>query len=182
MAASALRRFVPALVAAGGLALVSPALSSAAPGPALEINAVDGGACNVTFSIENRTSRSYSMDYWIDNEPLTGQDYGTGPTGRVVLAAGVAPGTPPSPYRRDIDPPFHTEKLVDLKTVANLPNPDAATHVVHYRIILGPESDDLIRDAKTTTVTGCGTPGTGSSGSSGSSDLFPANFLGGLLG
>lgn len=168
-----MRRTSSALAIAGAIAIIAPGSASAA-GPGLEANAVDNANCTVTFSIENRTNSTYyTMDYWIDDEPLTGQDYGTGPTGRrPPLASGVAPGTPTwtagggVPFRADIEPPFHTETTVDLKAVENLPNPDAATHVVHYRVILGPESQHHVPE-KTVTVTGCAAqPGTGSAGSS----------------
>ncbi|MFH5229846.1 hypothetical protein [Antrihabitans spumae] len=171
-------RWAVALATVGASAMFFPGVASAAP-PGLEANAVDNGGCKVTFSIDNRTNRSYTMDYWIDDEPLTGPDYGSGPTGRrPPLSAGVADGTPPTPYRRDIEPPFHTEKQVDLKAVENLPNPAAATHVVHYRVILGPESDDFVPE-KTTTATGCAAapPDTGSGSGSAGSSMTPAGLL-----
>ncbi|MBJ8346160.1 hypothetical protein [Antrihabitans sp. YC2-6] len=159
---------------AGIIAIVHPGTASAA---GLDINAVDNGACKVTFSMENRTNTTaYTMDYWIDDEPLTGQDYGTGPTGRrPPLTSGVDPSVPQWPgnlYRNNVEPPFHTEQQVNLAEVANLPNPGAATHEVHYRVILGPEANDRIPVAKTTTVTGCGGGGTGSAGSSNFPPLF----------
>ena len=176
-----MRRTSSILAIAGTVALIAPG-SASAVGPGLEANAVDNGNCTVTFSMDNRTNSTfYTMDYWIDGEPLTGQDFGTGPTGRrPPLTSGVAEGTPVwtqgsgIPFRADIEPPFRTEALVDLKTVENLPNPDAATHVVHYRVVLGPENQHHVPE-KTVTVTGCAAqPGTGSAGSS----MFPHDIFG----
>ncbi|TSD99552.1 hypothetical protein FOS14_12340 [Skermania sp. ID1734] len=165
-------------IAVGGVLVSMPDIGSAAS-PGLDTGAQNNGDCTVTFAIDNRTNATtFTMDYWIDDEPLTGKNYGTGPTGRrPPLTSGIAQATPPwpqYPYARNISPAFQTTQKVDLKTVANLPNPDAATHTVHYRIILGPESQDFVAE-KTVTVTGCPNPPAptttkpASNGSSGSS-------------
>ncbi|WP_068275504.1 hypothetical protein [Aldersonia kunmingensis] len=159
-------------------AILVPSASAAASSTGLAIGAVNNGDGTATFFMDNRTNATtFTLDYWIDDEPLTGTDYGTGVTGRFPgLKSGIAETTTHwgsgVAYRNNVDPAFRTEVTVDLAALPDLPNAGAASHVVHYRVILGPSQKDMIglnAEAPSVVVTGFETPvpdpGTGSSGS-----------------
>lgn len=147
--------------------------------------AEDGGDCTAQFNIENRTNvTTFTIDWRIDDEVPEGRDIGVGfpiwRTGTPNMASKAASPTWPeeveenTPENRtmvsDRDPVLATY-VQDLKHFTGswdpgLPNPDADTHVISYRMVLGPpgnngqtptETPEWIGDRQwhTVTVTGC---------------------------
>lgn len=194
-------------VAAGSvLALSSAPVGATTPpdpgqrtGP-VQFWATDLGGCKAEFNIENRTNvTTYTLDWRIDDELPDGRDIGVGfpvwRTGDPNMASKAASPTwpdevPPNTVENrtmvsDRDPVTATY-VQDLKDLngwdPGLPNPDADTHTVAYRMVLGPpgnngqtptETPEWIGDRQwhTVTVTGCN-PSAGGSLDFGSLDLF----------
>lgn len=177
---------LPVLVAAAGSTLLLTGGLAGAAEPDLgqtegpvRFVAVDKGDCNVEFAIDNNTNiTSYTIDFRIDDEDLTGPDYGqtpAGPTGRTSgLHAEAAspsypeyPNTPETPMVKDretVSVSYLRNLKTDLKeTDPPLPNADADTHKLDYRMVLGPPGNlgdggpEWIGDRQwhSVTVTGC---------------------------
>ncbi|MFD4180575.1 hypothetical protein [Rhodococcus sp. NPDC058514] len=162
----------------GGVALAADPDPGQQTGP-VRFSAVDKGDCNAFFTIDNQTNiTTYTIDFRIDDEPLTGPDWGSGITGRTAGLHSTAnfptwpefPNTPETPMVNDRETVTATY-TVNLKTGLKptdppLPNPDADTHKLDYRMILGPPGDlgqggpEWIGDRQwhTTTITGCNPP------------------------
>ncbi|MDI9915823.1 hypothetical protein [Rhodococcus sp. IEGM 1379] len=157
--------------------------------------ATDRGACEADFTIENHTNvTTYTIDWRIDGE--AGRDIGVGfdvyRTGTPNMSSKALSPTWPdevpenTPENRTMLsglPAVSATYTQDLKNIIAgwnpaLPNPDADTHTVEYRMVLGPpgnngqtpsELPEWIGDRAwhTVTVTGCNPPPeTGSLGSS----------------
>ena len=165
------------IVMLSALAFAPPA-SAASPGT--DISASSPGPCEVTFQIVNRTNSTfYTIDFRVDGEPLTGTDYGSGPTGRLSVHSEVAPGTPTfpgNPYTNSL-PPITSTKTENLKTLGYPDKLPTETYNVEYRMILGPNGPDRHPAFQSILVNGCATPPIPSGSSSGSSNIF-----GGLFG
>ncbi|MFC4603414.1 hypothetical protein [Rhodococcus kronopolitis] len=204
---------LPIVVATAGacLAMTGGVAAAAEPDPGqttgpVRFVATDEGGCNAKFTIENNTNiTSYTIDFRIDDEPLTGPDWGqtpTGPTGRTsgLEAAAHSPSypefenTPETPMVKDRET-VSTSHVRNLKTGLKptdppLPNPDADTHKLDYRMVLGPPGNlgdggpEWIGDRAwhTTTVTGCNPPPAGGSMDFGSVDLGSVDVGGSLAG
>ncbi|WP_084436170.1 hypothetical protein [Aldersonia kunmingensis] len=194
-----------AVVAAGAILTLTQAPAGAAvdngqrTGP-VQFWATDLGGCKAEFNIENRTNvTTYTIDWRIDDEE--GRDIGVGfdvwRTGTPNMASKAASPTwpdevePNTPENRtmvsDRDPVLATY-VQDLKNInaswnPPLPNPEANTHKIDYRIVLGPPGNngetesgfpEWLGDRQwhTVTVTGCN-PG---SGGTGSANFFPSLF------
>ncbi|WML61263.1 hypothetical protein [Rhodococcus sp. AH-ZY2] len=111
--------------------------------------------CSVDFTIENDTAlENFTIDFVVDDEVPTGTDYGTGPTGRLAGLKSVPNGTV-----------THNVRLGTVEQLPTLPNPLADSHVVKYRMILGPEQDYMdIGTWHQTTIRGCNPITSGSAG------------------
>ncbi|TJZ74388.1 hypothetical protein FCG67_22240 [Rhodococcus oryzae] len=170
-----------AIALTGGVALAAELDPGQTTGP-VRFSAVDKGDCNAFFTIENQTNiTTYTIDFRIDDEPLTGPDWGQtppGPTGRTEGLESKAefptwpefPNTPETPMVKDRETVTATYTL-NLKTDLDptdppLPNPAAGTHKLDYRMVLGPPGNlgdggpEWIGDRQwhTTTITGCNPP------------------------
>jgi hypothetical protein len=193
------------VVAAGAILGLAQAPAGAAvdngqrTGP-VQFWATDLGGCKAQFNIENRTNvTTYTIDWRIDDE--AGRDIGVGfdvwRTGTPNMASKAASPTWPDEVPEntvdnrtmvsDRDPVLATY-VQDLKNInaswnPPLPNPEADTHKVDYRIVLGPpgnngqtptETPEWLGDRAwhTVTVTGCNP----STPSTGSADLLPSLF------
>ncbi|MDH3009828.1 MULTISPECIES: hypothetical protein [Gordonia] len=184
-----------ATVAAGGLALsIAPGVAQAADngqrtGP-VQFWAENQGNCKVEFTIKNTTNvTSYTIDWQIDDEPLRDVDYAdfkVGRTGGMHTTVNDAPRWPDDiategenteqnrwmVSNRSVSTATYTKDLKNLSDSYNppLPNPDAATHTVKYRMVLGPPGNNGEgggewignREWHTVTVTGCAGSGGGS--------------------
>lgn len=154
---------------------IAPPASAASPGT--DISASSPGPCEVTFQIVNRTNSTfYTIDFRVDGEPLTGPNYGSGPTGRLSVHSEVAPGTPTfpgNPYTTNL-PPIASSKTENLKTLGYPDKLPTETYNVEYRMILGPNSPDRHPVFQSILVNGCAVPPPfgSSSGSSGFGGLF----------
>lgn len=121
--------------------------------------------CEVTFTISNKTnSVDYAIDYRIDDEPLEGEDFGTGPTGRVVLNSDAAephrvPGRGEDAVRYVSDRfPVVSETTVNLNEVEDAPPTEDGSYTISYRMIIGPDATHRgDGEWHETTVTGCET-------------------------
>ncbi|MCX5046571.1 hypothetical protein OG921_25700 [Aldersonia sp. NBC_00410] len=193
------------VVAAGAILGLAQAPAGAAvdngqrTGP-VQFWATDKGGCKAEFNILNSTNvTTYTIDWRIDDE--AGRDIGVGfdvwRTGTPNMASKAASPTWPDEVPEntvdnrtmvsDRDPVLATY-VQDLKNInaswnPALPNPDANTHKVDYRIVLGPpgnngqtpdEKPEWLGDRAwhTVTVTGCNP----STPSTGSADLLPSLF------
>ncbi|KAA0024701.1 hypothetical protein [Antrihabitans cavernicola] len=151
------------------LSAVAFAGPASAASPGTDISASSAAACDVTFQIVNRTNSTfYTIDFRVDGEPLTGTDYGSGPTGRLSVHSEVADGTPTfpgNPYRTDL-PPVTSQKTENLPSLGYPAKPPTETYNVEYRMILGPNGPDRHPAWQSIQVAGCATPppATGSSG------------------
>lgn len=191
-----------ALTVAGGSLLALSTVSGAAPADNgqrdAKVNfwAEDLGGCKAEFSIENRTNvLSYTLDWRIDGEEPDGRDIGVGfpiwrtgtpnMTGKAISPTWpdeVAENTPENRTMVSNREPVLATYVQDLKNIVAgwnppLPNPGADTHVVQYRMVLGPpgnngqtpdEKPEWLGDRAwhSVTVTGCNPePDTGSLGS-----------------
>lgn len=167
-----------ALVLSGGVAAADEPDTGQRTGP-VRFWAEDLGGCNAKFTIVNNTNiTSYTIDFRIDDEELTGPDYGqtpAGPTGRTSGLHAEAdspsfpefPNTPETPMVKDretVTVSYVRNLRTDLKeTDPALPNPDADTHKLDYRMVLGPPGNlgdggpEWIGDRQwhSTTITGC---------------------------
>ncbi len=154
--------------------------------------AKDLGGCKAEFSIENRTNvTTYTIDWRIDDEE--GRDIGVGfpvwRTGTPNMASkselpswpdgGAGENTPENRTMVSDRDPVLATYVQDLKNITAswnpaLPNPEADTHKVDYRIVLGPPGNngqtpdgnpEWLGDRQwhTVTVTGCNPPATGGS-------------------
>ena len=156
------------------MAMTSPAVAAS---PGTDISASSPGPCEVTFQIVNRTnSTSYTIDFRVDGEPLTGPNYGSGPTGRLSVHSEVAPGTPifqPGVvgYRNDL-PPFTSSKTENLHTLGYPDKLPTETYNVEYRMILGPNSPDRHPNFQSIQVPGCALPGLSTGSAQGSNSLI----------
>lgn len=209
------------LGAAWGGAGVAAAGNSVAPGSpegAVTISAKNLGHCKVEFEIVNKTNiTSYTIDWRIDDEegeagreiPGVGPYYRTGGLSAKVQAGqpsypdgGIAEGDNTADnrvLRSDLDPTPATY-VRDLKDLpypgtysgSPIPNPDADTHKVAYRMVLGPpgnngqtttEQPEWIGDRqwREVTVTGCNSPEPSGSLDTGSLDSGSLD-LGSLFG
>lgn len=158
---------------------VAPPASAASPGT--DISASSPRPCEVTFQIVNRTNSTfYTIDFRVDGEPLTGPNYGSGPTGRLSVHSEVAPGTPtfgtPGVGYTNNLPPFTSTKTENLKTLGYPDKPSSATYNVEYRMILGPSSPDRHPTFQSILVNGCAAPPIPSGSSSGSSQGWGGMF------
>lgn len=165
-----LRRSAFVVLPIMALGALVPAGTASAASPGTDISAVSSAPCEVTFEIVNRTnSTAYTIDFRVDGEELTGEDYGTGPTGRLSVSSTIADGTaefgPGVGYRNDLAPvtSTETENLAELGYPEKQPD---ESYTVEYRMILGPESADRHPEWQTVEVPGCATPPGGSLGSS----------------
>ncbi|MEE2034165.1 hypothetical protein [Rhodococcus chondri] len=126
--------------------------------------------CSVDFTIVNATnSTGYEIDFRIDNEVATGEDFGTGPTGRRagLNSEAEAPIFPEGGYTTKRAPVTanYNVKLGTLDMLPTLPDPLADNHTVHYRMILGPEGSDRGNgDWYHTQISGCNPIVSGSAG------------------
>ncbi|SEK33803.1 hypothetical protein SAMN05444583_101396 [Rhodococcus maanshanensis] len=192
-------RMTAALAVAAGSILALSAPAPAAPpdegqrtGP-VQFWAKDLGSCKAEFAIENRTNvTTYTIDWRIDDEVPDGRDIGVGfpiwRTGDPNMASKadsptwpdeVPPNTPENRTMVSDRDPVTATYVQDLKNLngwnPGLPNPEADTHTISYRMVLGPpgnngqtptETPEWIGDRQwhTVTVTGCNptTPGGGS--------------------
>lgn len=190
------------LAVASGAVLALSTVSGAAPPDNgqrdAQVNfwAKDLGRCTAEFTIENHTNvTTYTIDWRIDGE--SGRDIGVGfdiyRTGTPNMASKAASPTWPdevptnTPENRTMLsglPAVLATYQQDLKNLNGwnppLPNPDADTHEVSYRMVLGPpgnngqtptETPEWLgnRAWHTVTVSGCNPPpDTGSLGSAGS--------------
>lgn len=133
---------------------------AAAADPATEISAVSNAPCKVTFSIVNRTnSKSYTIDFRVDGEALTGQDYGSGKTGRISVHSEVADGTAVftpgvTPYVSNLAP-VTSSKTEDLKALGYPEKTSDQHYVVEYRMILGPSAAHRHPEWRSVNVAGC---------------------------
>lgn len=184
-----------ATVAAAGLAFsIAPGVAQAADngqrtGP-VQFWAENLGNCKVKFTLTNETNiTSYTLDWRIDDEPLRDVDYAdfqVGRTGGMHTTVEDAPRWPddiPTMGENTMDNfwmergrPLSTVTYTkDLKNISDsynppLPNPDAATHDVAYRMVLGPPGNlgqggpEWLGDREWhhVTVTGCAGSGGGS--------------------
>ena len=172
-AARALAIALP-LAMMGGLAMTAPA-SAASPGT--DISASSPGPCQVTFQIVNRTnSTAYTIDFRVDGEPLTGPNFGSGPTGRLSVHSAVAPGTPtfgtPGVGYSNSLPPFTSTKTENLKTLGYPDKQPNQTYFVEYRMILGPNSPDRHPVFQSILVPGCAVSGSSTGSAEGSGGMF----------
>lgn len=189
---------ITAALAAGAIVTLAGAPAGATPpdpgqrtGP-VQFWAKNLGDCQATFFIENQTNiTSYTIDWRIDDELPDGRDIGVGfpiwRTGTPNMASKAASPTwpdevpPNTPENRTMvadRAPVLAEYVQDLKNIVAgwnppLPNPDANTHKVAYRMVLGPpgnngqtptETPEWIGDRQwhTVTVTGCNPTSSGS--------------------
>ncbi|MGW0175132.1 hypothetical protein ACWDUM_14955 [Rhodococcus sp. NPDC003322] len=200
-------------VAAGSIFALSsaPAVAETADegqrtGP-VQFWAKDLGNCKAEFNIENQTNvTTYTIDWRIDDEVPEGRDIGVGfpvwRTGTPNMASKAeSPTWPDEVPENTVEnrtmvsdrAPVLATYVQDLKNLNGawnpaLPNPDADTHKIDYRMVLGPpgnngqtptETPEWIGDRQwhSITVTGCN-PSTGGGGSAD----FGSLDLGGLLG
>ena len=153
----------------------------------VQFSATGNDNCEVVFTVQNQTnSKFYQIDYQIDSEfdghgggtwaermHDAAQDSGT----RWGVSSGIADDTEEFDpgevgYVYDLDPVTST-LTVNLRDLADLPNPDADEHTIEYRLIWGPHTphrDDA--NVYETTVTGCEEPTGPGAGSVGSLDLL----------
>lgn len=194
------------LAAVPGVASAVPAAGT--PEGAVTFSAKDLGNCEAEFTIVNKTNVStFTIDWRIDDEP--GRDIGVGfdvfRTGSPNMAGkAISPTWPDEVPENTVEnrtmvsdrEPVTAVYTQDLKNLNGwnpaLPNPDADTHKVDYRMVLGPPGNNGQtpdgtpewlgdRQWRTITVTGCNPPAdTGSLGSLGSLDLLGS--LGALFG
>ncbi|WP_232719398.1 hypothetical protein [Gordonia metallireducens] len=188
-----------ASVAAAGLAFsIAPGVAQAADngqrtGP-VQFWAENLGNCKVKFTLTNETNiTSYTLDWRIDDEPLRDVDYAdfqVGRTGGMHTTVEDYPRWPddegsmganaPDNIWMVKDRPVSTVSYIkDLKNLNDspynppLPNPEAATHDVAYRMVLGPPGNlgdggpEWLGDRNWhhVTVTGCAGGGGGGGGS-----------------
>ena len=172
---------VPVALAAAVI-VAAPALAQARP--ATDIDARTDAPCEVTFGIDNRTNAvTYTVDFRVDGEPLTGPDFGSGPIGHTTVRSEVAPGTPVFQpgvvgYRFDLES-FRSERTEDLIARGYPPKPPSESYYVEYRMILGPDANDRHPEWRAIEVPGCQESGSsGSSVSSGSSLFHLHDLLG----
>lgn len=171
-----------------GAAAAAPPDPGQTEGP-VRFVAADKGDCNVQFNIDNNTNiTSYTIDFLIDNEPAWRDTWETevGLVGRTAGLHSVAdapsfpenPNTPETPMVKDRETKS-VSYVLNLKTGLKpgdpaLPNAEADTHTVQYRMVLGPPGNlgdggpEWIGDRQwhEVTVTGCNPSSSGSSGSS----------------
>lgn len=161
------RQAIPAVVAAGTLliGLTSPVANAQAGLPGQHTGPVQFWAegndqCQVELTMSNATNGAYTMDWRIDEEPLTGPDYGTGPTSHRKYRGDLNPpqfsATPPKVgYRSDYEP-LVSSRTVTLTDLSDLPNRAADAHTVDFRVVLGPDGGHR-GDGQwhTATFTGC---------------------------
>ncbi|TSD98878.1 hypothetical protein FOV72_03720 [Gordonia rubripertincta] len=188
-----------ATVAAGGLALsIAPGVAQAADngqrtGP-VQFWAENLGNCEVKFTLTNETNiTSYTLDWRIDDEPLRDVDYADFQVGRTGGMHTTVESYPKWPddidtmgentvdnfwmeKGRPVSTVSYTKNLKNITDSYNpaLPNPDAATHDVAYRMVLGPPGNlgdggpEWLGDREWhhVTVTGCAGGGGGGGGGS----------------
>lgn len=171
---------------AGGFAAAALAVGMASPvasaqnleGP-VKFWAAGNEQCEVEFTVLNSTNGEYILDWWVEGQDKTGENFGLGPTGQIIESRNYEPTasydvTPPVRYQSDFDVPLTTNVVYNLDEVEGLPDSEDGEYVVNYRMASGIESDHRgDPDGYTTTVTGCETEdeGTGSL-SLGSLDVF----------
>lgn len=170
--------------------------------------ATDKGDCQAEFNIENRTNvTTYTIDWRIDDEVPEGRDIGVGfpvwRTGTPNMASksdlpswpdgGAGENTPENRTMVSDRDPVLATYVQDLKNInatwnPALPNPDADTHKIDYRIVLGPPGNNGQTETgtpewlgdrawHTVTVTGCNPPASGGSVDFGSLDLGSLSSL-----
>lgn len=154
---------------------------------AVQFWAEDLGDCKVEFTIRNTTNvTSFTLDWRIDHEELrmipTVPWFAVGRTGGMhstVLDGPRWPDDIGTQGENTVDnrwmksglPASETSYVKDLKNITDaynpaLPNPDADTHVVSYRMVLGPSGNNAETPSNTpewigdrrwhsVTVTGC---------------------------
>ncbi|NLG47113.1 hypothetical protein [Gordonia sp. (in: high G+C Gram-positive bacteria)] len=200
------RTLVVAALAAGTLSSVATGAADAVPAAgspegAVTFSAKNIGHCKAEFTIVNKTNvTSYTIDWRIDDELPEGRDIGlpfpvwrTGDPNMASKAAlpswpdgGAGTNTESDRTMVSDRAPVTATYVQDLKNLngwnPGLPNPDAATHKVSYRMVLGPAGNNGQtadgkpewlgdRQWRSITVTGCaGGGGSLDSGSLG--DLF----------
>ncbi|MFF0818600.1 hypothetical protein ACFYVR_26150 [Rhodococcus sp. NPDC003318] len=106
-----------ALAYTGGVAAAQEPDLGQTTGP-VRFVAVDKGGCNVEFTIDNNTNiTSCTIDFRIEDEALTGPDYGQTPTGPTGRASGLhAEAMSPSYPEYENTP--ETPMVKDLETVS----------------------------------------------------------------
>ncbi|GAC78730.1 hypothetical protein SAMN04488550_2855 [Gordonia malaquae] len=207
-----IRTLTSTVLAAGALTAVATGPADAVPAPgspegAVTFSAKNLGACKAEFTIVNKTNvTTYTIDWRIDDEP--GRDIGVGfdvwRTGTPNMASkaalpswpdgGAGENTVENRTMVSNREPVTATYVQDLKNIVAgwnppLPNPDARSHRVDYRIVLGPpgnngqtpdEKPEWLGDRawRHITVTGCGA----TTGSSGSADNTFGSLGGGLFG
>lgn len=156
---------IPAVLAVGALlgGLASPIASAQEGLPGQHTGPVQFWAsgndqCQVEFTMSNATNGAYTMDWRIDEEPLTGPDYGSGPISHRTYRGDLnLPqfNHPAVGYKFDYQP-LISSRTVTLTDLGDLPNRAADAHTVDFRMILGPDGRHR-GDGRwhSVTVTGC---------------------------
>lgn len=168
---------------AGGFAAAALAVGMASPvasaqkldGP-VQFWAAGNDQCEVEFTVLNSTNGEYILDWWVEGQDKTGEDFGLGPTGQIIESRNYTPtfGSPGVSYKFDYAVPLTTNVVYNLDEVEGLPDSEDGEYTVNYRMASGPEGGHRGKaDGYSTTVTGCETEdeGTGSL-SLGSLDVF----------
>ncbi|MGB3604588.1 MAG: hypothetical protein WBA38_13680 [Gordonia sp. (in: high G+C Gram-positive bacteria)] len=201
------RTLTTACVAAGALVSVGVGSAGAVPAAGSPVGAVtfsakNLGHCKAEFSIVNKTNvTSYTIDWRIDDEVPEGRDIGVGfpvwRTGSPNMASKAdLPSWPDGGAGQNTDAnrtmvsdraPVTATYVQDLKSLngwnPGLPNPNAATHKIAYRMVLGPPGNNGQtadgmpewlgnREWRSVTVTGCAQPDHGSLGTGSLDSLF----------
>lgn len=190
------RTLVAAAVAAGTLSSIAAGTADAVPAAgqpegAVTFSAKNLGHCKAEFEIVNKTNvTSYTIDWRIDDEVPGGREIANVPfpiwrTGSPNMASkaelpswpdgGAGTNTELDRTMVSNRDPVTATYVQDLKNLTGswtLPNPEAATHQVAYRMVLGPPGNNGQtptgmpewlgdRQWREITVTGCADDGDG---------------------
>ncbi|MGB3696348.1 MAG: hypothetical protein WBA05_02835 [Gordonia sp. (in: high G+C Gram-positive bacteria)] len=207
------RTFIAATVAAGTLGSIGVGTAHAVPAAgspegAVTFSAKNLGGCKAEFTIVNKTNvTTYTIDWRIDGEAgrtvadIPFEIWRTGSPNMSSKAelpswpdGGAGENTVENRTMVSDRAPVTATYTQDLKNLNGwnppLPNPEAATHLVEYRMVLGPPGNNGQtadgkpewlgdREWRQITVTGCadrpggdGSLGTGSLGSGSLASLF----------
>lgn len=180
------------MVSLAGSASAVPAAGE--PEGAVTFSAKDLGNCEAEFTIVNKTNvTSYTIDWRIDDEPgrhIDGVPFEIWRTGSPNMSSkaelpswpdgGAGENTESNRTMVSDRDPVTATYTQDLKNLngwnPDLQHPDADTHKVDYRMVLGPPGNNGQtpdgtpewlgdRQWRTITVTGCNPPAAGSLGS-----------------